>query len=85
MNTPPLTPATLLLTLDIVGTFVFAMSGAAAGVKKRLDLFGVCGVAFVAATAGGLTRDVQPLQATTTVTPTCPARVSRRSPIGPSW
>ena len=57
MDTPPLTPATLL-TLDILGTFVFAMSGAAAGVKKRLDVFGVCVLAFVAATAGGLTRDV---------------------------
>lgn len=34
MDTPPLTPATLLLTLDILGTFVFAMSGAAAGVKN---------------------------------------------------
>ena len=58
MLTPRLTPATLLLTLDILGTFVFAMSGAAAGVKKRLDMFGVCVLAFVAATAGGLTRDV---------------------------
>ena len=58
MDTPPLTPATLLLTLDILGTFVFAMSGAAAGVKKRLDVFGVCVLAFVAATAGGLARDV---------------------------
>lgn len=58
MDTPPLTPGTLLLTLDILGTFVFAMSGAAAGVKKRLDVFGVCVLAFVAATAGGLTRDV---------------------------
>jgi uncharacterized membrane protein YeiH len=58
MDTPPLTPATLLLTLDILGTFVFAMSGAAAGVKKRLDVFGVCVLAFVAATAGGLIRDV---------------------------
>lgn len=58
MDTPPLTSATLLLTLDILGTFVFAMSGAAAGVKKRLDIFGVCVLAFVAATAGGLTRDV---------------------------
>jgi uncharacterized membrane protein YeiH len=58
MDTPPLTPATLLLTLDILGTFVFAMSGAAAGVKKQLDVFGVCVLAFVAATAGGLTRDV---------------------------
>lgn len=58
MGTPPLTPATLLLTLDILGTFVFAMSGAAAGVKNRLDVFGVCVLAFVAATAGGLARDL---------------------------
>src|SRR5688572_30354119 len=58
MGTPPLTTATLLLTLDILGTFVFATSGAAAGVKKRLDLFGVCVLAFVAATAGGLARDL---------------------------
>ena len=58
MDTPPLVPATLLLTLDILGTFVFAVSGAAAGVKKRLDVFGVCVLAFVAATAGGMIRDV---------------------------
>jgi uncharacterized membrane protein YeiH len=58
MDTPPLTTATLLLTLDILGTFVFAISGAAAGVKKRLDVFGVCVLAFVAATAGGLARDL---------------------------
>jgi Glycine transporter len=31
---------TLLLVLDLVGTFVFALSGASAGVKNRLDLFG---------------------------------------------
>lgn len=58
MPAPTLTSTTLLLTFDILGTFVFAMSGAAAGVKKRLDVFGVCVLAFVAATAGGLTRDV---------------------------
>jgi uncharacterized membrane protein YeiH len=32
---------TLLLVLDLVGTFVFALSGATAGVKSRLDLYGV--------------------------------------------
>ena len=32
---------TLLLVLDLVGTFVFALSGATAGVKYRLDLFGL--------------------------------------------
>ncbi len=53
-----LTHATLLLTLDLIGTFVFAMSGAASGVKSRLDVFGVTVLAFVAGNAGGMTRDV---------------------------
>ena len=30
-----------LMMLELAGTFVFALSGAAAGVKHRLDLFGV--------------------------------------------
>jgi hypothetical protein len=30
----------LLVVLDLVGTFVFAISGASAGVTRRLDLFG---------------------------------------------
>jgi uncharacterized membrane protein YeiH len=50
--------ATLLLTLDLVGTAVFAVSGAAVGVKHRLDVFGVCVLAFVAGNAGGMLRDV---------------------------
>jgi uncharacterized membrane protein YeiH len=48
----------LLLTLDLVGTFVFAISGATLGVRHRLDLFGVLVLSFCAATAGGITRDV---------------------------
>ena len=56
--TAPLLVGTLLKTLDLVGTFVFALSGAAAGVKHRLDLFGVLVLAFVASTFGGITRDV---------------------------
>lgn len=47
-----------LKVLDLVGTFVFAISGAAAGVKHRIDLFGVLVLSIVAATAGGITRDV---------------------------
>ena len=50
--------ATLLLTLDLAGTAVFAISGAAVGVKHRLDIFGVCVLAFVAGNAGGVLRDV---------------------------
>src|SRR3954466_15936894 len=53
-----LSTATLLLTLDLIGTFVFALSGAASGVKSRLDLFGVGVLAFVAGNAGGVTRDL---------------------------
>lgn len=48
----------LVLTLDLVGTAVFAISGAAVGVKYRLDVFGVCVLAFVAGNVGGIIRDV---------------------------
>ncbi|MGI4717985.1 MAG: trimeric intracellular cation channel family protein [Janthinobacterium lividum] len=49
---------TLVLTLDLIGTFVFALSGAAAGVRRRLDLFGVLVLSFVAANSGGIVRDL---------------------------
>jgi uncharacterized membrane protein YeiH len=49
---------TLLLVLDLVGTFVFALSGAMAGVKNRLDLFGVLVLSFAAGNAGGIARDL---------------------------
>jgi uncharacterized membrane protein YeiH len=44
--------------LDLAGTFVFAFSGAMAGVKRKLDLFGVLVLSFAAANTGGITRDV---------------------------
>src|SRR5437899_12475617 len=47
-----------LLVLELVGTFVFAVSGATAGVKHKLDLFGVLVLSFAAATAGGILRDL---------------------------
>lgn len=50
--------ASTLLVLDLIGTFVFALSGAAAGVKERLDLFGVLVLSFAAASAGGIMRDL---------------------------
>jgi uncharacterized membrane protein YeiH len=49
---------TTLTVLELAGTFVFALSGAAAGIKHRLDLFGVLVVSCATATAGGVTRDV---------------------------
>ena len=39
--------------LDLAGTFVFALSGGMAGVKHRLDIFGVLVLSFAAANAGG--------------------------------
>ncbi len=48
----------LLLVLDLIGTFVFAISGATAGVKRRLDVFGILVLSFVAGNFGGITRDV---------------------------
>jgi uncharacterized membrane protein YeiH len=50
--------ASLPYILDLAGTFVFALSGGMAGVKRRLDVFGVLVVSFAAANTGGITRDV---------------------------
>src|SRR3954468_5369082 len=50
--------AALLLVLDLIGTFVFALSGAASGVKNKLDAFGVGVLAVVAGNAGGVARDL---------------------------
>ena len=44
--------------LDFAGTFAFAISGGLVAVRHRLDLFGVLVLAFAAATAGGITRDL---------------------------
>ncbi len=50
--------ATLQLALDVVGVFVFALSGGLVAVKRRLDLFGVLVLAAVAGLGGGVIRDV---------------------------
>lgn len=49
---------TLLAVLELLGVFVFALSGATLGVARRMDLFGVLVLGIVAATGGGLLRDV---------------------------
>jgi uncharacterized membrane protein YeiH len=47
-----------LLLADLAGVAVFAASGGSAAVVKRLDLFGVVFVGFVAALGGGILRDL---------------------------
>ncbi|NML32515.1 trimeric intracellular cation channel family protein [Paraburkholderia antibiotica] len=44
--------------LDLIGTFVFAISGAVAARQRRLDLFGIVVIAFMVACGGGIVRDV---------------------------
>jgi len=45
-------------TLDILGTIAFAISGALAGIEKRLDFFGVFIIALVTSIGGGTLRDL---------------------------
>ena len=47
-----------IYTLDIIGTFVFAISGMLAASQKKLDLFGAAVIAFVTAIGGGTIRDL---------------------------
>lgn len=48
----------MLLAFDLIGTFVFASSGAFVARNARLDLFGAFVLALAAGTAGGIIRDV---------------------------
>jgi len=48
----------LILVLNLVGTFVFGISGGLAAVRHRLDVFGAVVLAAVVGLAGGIIRDV---------------------------
>jgi uncharacterized membrane protein YeiH len=56
--TGPVAVNPLLLLFDLIGTFVFALSGGTLAVRHRLDLFGVLVLSCAAAVSGGLARDV---------------------------
>ncbi len=48
----------LLYALDLIGTAAFAASGAWAGIRRDMDLFGVMVLGMVTATGGGTLRDL---------------------------
>lgn len=48
----------LLHFIDIIGTFVFALSGTAAGIRRGFDVFGIFVLAMITACGGGVLRDV---------------------------
>src|SRR3712207_9579833 len=50
--------STLILVLDLAGTFAFGLSGGLAAVRARLDLYGVIVLAGVVGLVRGIVRDV---------------------------
>jgi uncharacterized membrane protein YeiH len=48
----------VLQVLDLVGIFVFGITGALVGVRKKLDVFGIQVLAMVTGLGGGFLRDV---------------------------
>ncbi|WLT08660.1 trimeric intracellular cation channel family protein [Bartonella apihabitans] len=48
----------LLHSIDVIGTFVFALSGTSAGIRRGFDFFGVFVVAMATACGGGIMRDL---------------------------
>ncbi|HKL03444.1 MAG TPA: TRIC cation channel family protein, partial [Cryomorphaceae bacterium] len=51
-------PIDLVYIFEIIGTFVFAVSGVSTAASKRFDIVGVSIIAFVTAIGGGTLRDV---------------------------
>lgn len=64
MQTLPVEPSlamvvdNLLVVVDLLGVFVFALSGALLAARKRFDVFGVAVLALAAALGGGIIRDL---------------------------
>lgn len=48
----------LVAGLDLLGTFVFGLSGGTVAIRRGLDIFGVLALAIAAALAGGMLRDM---------------------------
>src|SRR5213592_4300774 len=58
MDVPHGFDPTLILALNLAGTFVFGLSGGLAAVRAKLDFFGVVVLAAVVGLAGGIVRDL---------------------------
>src|SRR4051795_9271532 len=58
MDVPHGFDPTLILVLNLAGTFIFGLSGGLAAVRGRLDLFGIVVLAGVVGLAGGIIRDL---------------------------
>lgn len=47
-----------LFIFEMIGTVAFAASGAILGIRKGMDIFGVCILGLTTACGGGMVRDV---------------------------
>lgn len=49
---------TFILILELMGSFAFSVSGAMVGLRKNMDIFGVCILGLTTAVGGGMVRDL---------------------------
>ena len=49
---------TVFFVFEMIGVIAFALSGAMLGIKKEMDVLGVCVMGAVTAVGGGITRDL---------------------------
>lgn len=49
---------TFILILELVGSMAFSASGAMTGIRKNMDIFGVCILGLTTAVGGGVIRDL---------------------------
>lgn len=50
--------AILFTTLNVLGTFVFGLSGAMVAIRRRFDIFGILVLSVATGVAGGIIRDL---------------------------
>ena len=58
MDVPHGFDPTLILDLNLAGTFIFGLTGGLAAIRAKLDLFGILVLSTVVALAGGVLRDL---------------------------
>lgn len=49
---------TMVLILELIGTVAFSVSGAMVGLRKKMDIFGICILGLCTAIGGGIIRDL---------------------------
>ena len=48
----------LIIIFELIGILSFSISGSVVGIKKKMDMFGVCMLGITTAVGGGIIRDL---------------------------